>query len=167
MTPDSISELSDAELHLACVQAMAHGDPQGLKRLYERHAAIVYGLALRITGDSATAAEATVATFVQAWNGAGRYRGIRGSVSGWLTTMARIRALELVRKAGSHVDVLSAGVSPLVVALPDETQKVLTLAYFGGLSHQEVADRLELPIVTVRRHLESGMRALRVKREVP
>ncbi|WP_337169835.1 sigma factor-like helix-turn-helix DNA-binding protein [Gemmatimonas aurantiaca] len=172
MTSDTTSNSApppspDPESDEAYVQAMAQGLEPALQHLYARHAAVVYGLALRITGDSTLAADATVGTFAQAWSSAARYRGVRGTVLGWLTTMARIRALELRRTVGGpEHDVLAGGTSPLVVALPEETQQVLSLLYFGGLTQQEVADRLQVPLETVRRHVESGMRALRVKREV-
>ncbi len=150
------------------MQAMAQGIDSGLQQLYARHAAVVYGLALRIAGDPTLAADATVGTFAQAWSSAAKYRGVRGNVLGWLTTMVRIRALELRRSAGrSPQDVLAQGTSPLVAALPDETQQVLSLLYFGGCTQQDVANHLRVPMETVRRHVESGMRALRVKRELP
>jgi RNA polymerase sigma-70 factor (ECF subfamily) len=159
---------SDTETDVACLQAIAGGDELALRRLYDRHGATVYGLALRILGDPERAAVATVETFTQAWRDAGRYRGVRGSVLGWMTTIARLRALELARSGeGERYDVLADGTSPLVVALPEETQQAIALVFFGGQSQHDVADRLQIPVGTVRRHVEMGMRALRVKREAP
>lgn len=150
----------------ACVAAMARGDELALRWLYDRHSAVVYGLALRITGDPTLASQATIAAFAQAWSGAPRYRGLRGSVQGWLTTILRLRALELMKSSGGRrYDVLADGVSPFLAALPEETQQALSLIFFGGLSQQEVAERLGVPLETVRRHVESSMRALRMKRE--
>ncbi|HEY0929156.1 MAG TPA: sigma factor-like helix-turn-helix DNA-binding protein [Gemmatimonas sp.] len=159
---------SDTESDIACLQAIAGGDEHALRRLYDRHGATVYGLVLRILGDPEKAAQATADTFKQTWRDAGRYRGVRGSVLGWVTTIARLRALEMARADhDARHDVLSDGTSPLVVALPEETQQAITLIFFGGLTQYEVADRLRIPTGTVRRHVEMGMRALRVKREAP
>lgn len=163
---DSAPPIPAPESDEDCVKAMAQGDERGLHCLYDRHAAVMYGLALRITGNPDAAADATVASLVQAWNSAARYRALRGSVAGWLTTMVRVRSLELVRSNPPGADdILSRGHSPLVVALPEETQQVLSLVYFGGWSQQDVAAHLGLGVDTVRRHVETGMRALRVLRE--
>jgi len=159
---------SDTDPDVATLQAIAGGDEHALRQLYDRHGSTVYGLALRMLGDAEQAAHCTAETFRQAWHDASRYRGVRGSVLGWLTTMARMRALALARQSGpAHYDVLDAGTSPLVVALPEETQQAITLIFFGGLTQQQVAERLDIPLGTVRRHVEMGMRALRVKRESP
>lgn len=166
MTSEDTPPPSDAESDVTCLQAIAGGDELALRRLYDRHGATVYGLVLRMLGDPERAAMATVETFTQAWRDAGRYRGVRGNVLGWLTTIARLRALDLARAGDEQRhDVLTDGTSPLVLALPEETQQAIALIFFGGYTQHDVADRLQIPVGTVRRHVEMGMRALRVKRE--
>lgn len=167
MTTDPTpAQLPAFETDEACVEAMARGSEPALRLLYDRHVAVVYGLALRITGNEELAKEATAAAFAQAWGGAARYRGLRGSVQGWLTTIVRLRALELVRSSErASLQATSGDPSPLAAALPEDTQRALSLVFFEGLNQQEVAARLDLPLETVRRHVESGMRALRHRRE--
>lgn len=165
-TDPTPADLPAFETDEACVEAIAHGSEPALRMLYDRHSAVVYGLALRITGSDEQAAEATIAAFAQAWSGAARYRGLRGNVQGWLTTIARLRALELLRNSPRDSAATPIGDhSPVAAALPDDTQRVLSLVFFGGLNQQEAATQLGLPLETVRRHVESGMKALRHRRE--
>jgi RNA polymerase sigma-70 factor (ECF subfamily) len=167
---------SDVEL----LGATASQDAQALAALYDRYAAGLNGLALRITGDAADAEEVLGDVFAQVWRDAGRFDPSRGSVASWLVTITRSRALDTVRARGRRARLAEsaareAPVNPAAMggppeladamtyagereahvrsaldALPEEQRQVLELAYFEGLSQSEIAARLATPLGTVK-----------------
>ncbi len=172
------------------VTAMGRGDDAAASALYDRHAAIVYGLALRIVGEPADAEEVVIDAFSQAWRDAERYDRSRGSVAGWLTTIVRTRALDLVRArgrrsritdnaAGQLDDPIAMGqgfaptdklaveneraeaVASAMEELPIAQRTAIELAFFEGLTHLEVAERLQEPLGTVKTRIRLGMHKLR------
>src|SRR4051812_15012808 len=82
------------------IEAMMRGEEAAMSVLYDRYAPVVLGLALRITRERADAEDIVVDTFAQAWRDASRFQGDRGSVASWLATIARSRALDLMRSRG-------------------------------------------------------------------
>ncbi len=178
------------EADAALVSAMARGDQQAAARVYDRHVATVFGLALRMLGEVADAEEVAVDVFAQAWREAARFDGTRGSVVGWLTTIARTRSLDMIRSrkrrdratdsAGTMLDAPAAmgegfkrpdalvedadrasAVSLALRALPDTQRDAIELAFFEGLTHPEVAERLREPLGTVKTRIRLGMHKLR------
>lgn len=173
------------------VRAMAQGDADAMARLYDRWSAALFGLALRITREKADAEEVMVDCFAQAWREAARFQADRGSVGAWLATIARSRALDLLRASGrrqrlvdsaqatspgeavgmgahfaspsAHVehDERSRRVRTALDALPPAQRAALELAYFEGLSQSEIADRLAEPLGTVKTRVRLGLRKLR------
>jgi len=171
---------------------MAAGDERALGALYDRHARTVYALAQAIAGEPADAEEVVADAFGQAWRRAAEYDPMRGSVVAWLTTIARARALDLVRRRGRRgrayrraaqaadgelaapvampdppdrgVERAEAGalVRRALAALPDPQRRVIELAYFGGLSHSEIAAELAEPLGTVKTRMRAGLEKLRV-----
>jgi RNA polymerase sigma-70 factor (ECF subfamily) len=159
--------------------------------LYDRYAAALLGLALRITREQADAEEVVVDTFAQAWRDASSFQPGRGSVAAWLATIARSRALDLLRSrarrgrlgdaAADQADLEPAGMgggfaSPVagvlsdertrlvqqaLARLPDAQRTTLELAYFQGLSQAEIAERLQEPLGTVKTRMRLGLRKLR------
>ena len=175
---------------LELVTSMARGDEAAASVLYDRHAAVVYGLALRIVGEPADAEEVVIDAFSQAWRDAERYDRSRGSVAGWLTTIVRTRALDLIRARGRRsriTDNAAAQVdSPIAMGqgfaatdklaveneradavasamegLPLAQRTAIELAFFEGLTHLEVAERLHEPLGTVKTRIRLGMHKLR------
>jgi RNA polymerase sigma-70 factor (ECF subfamily) len=175
----------------ALVDAMTRGDAAAMSPLYDRYAAGLLGLALRITRERADAEEVVVDTFAQAWRDAANFQPGRGSVASWLATIARSRALDLMRSrarrvrlgdaAASEAEVEPAGMgssfpSPVADVLADERSRhvqqalgnlpesqrtALELAYFQGLSQTEIADQLQEPLGTVKTRMRLGLRKLR------
>jgi RNA polymerase sigma-70 factor (ECF subfamily) len=173
------------------VSRMATGDEQALGRLYDRHGRTFHALALAILGEQADAEEVVADVFVQAWRTAATFDPARGSVHGWLATITRTRALDVLRRRGrrsraldrvAHLsaeggsDVAPPGESPersveageigrlvrqALDQLPGPQRQVIELAYFGGLSQSEIAAELRLPLGTVKTRMLTGMQRLR------
>lgn len=154
---------------------MAAGDEAALGELYDRWSLLLHSLLWRLLRNEEDVEE----TFWQAWRQAGRYQEGRGSVSTWLTMMARSRALDRVRsrsgvreesvddlpETGGEEAWTPAAESPLSSAeaeerreivrravdrLPPEQRQTVELAFFGGLSQSEIAERLDQPLGTVK-----------------
>jgi len=165
---------------------MARGDHGGLEELYDRHARLIYSLALRIVRDQADAEDVVQEVFSQAWRQASRYSRTRGTVVAWLLTMTRSRAIDRLRgrrtEPASAADdltgidrpdpavlqddqLLGAGRAAEVRGALDELpllqRIVIDLAFFEGLTHVEIAKRLELPLGTVKTRIRQGLLSLR------
>lgn len=180
------------------VMAMARLDERAAAQLYDKYSAAMFALAVRIVGEGADAEDVVLDAFTQAWNSASRYEADRGSVLGWLTTMTRTRALDLVRGRGRRtkaVDTASrsmggdpvavAGSAPSAVDLVELSERAdavssamsvlsgqqrvaIELAFFEGLTHSEVAERLGEPLGTIKTRIRLGMQKLRdVLRDAP
>ncbi len=167
------------------LQRMARGEQAGLAELYDRHGRLVYSLALRIVHDRGDAEDVTQDVFVQAWRQADRFDTARGNVVAWLLTMARGRALDLLRRrrvrpqpAGDETPVDPADTSPAqdvqlewgqraeaiqeaMGALPLLQRLAVELAFFEGLTHAEIAEQLEVPLGTVKTRVRQGLLKLR------
>jgi len=181
------SSVTDGEL----VARAAQGEERAIGVLYDRYGGVLYAVAYRIAGQRADAEEIVVEAFAQAWREAPRFESGRGSVAGWLTTIARSRALDLVR-ARSRRDRITASaaadrpdVSPAMCEFrPDPSgaldlderrhqvrqaletlsppqRLAIELAYFEGLSQSEIAERLREPLGTVKTRVRLGMQKLR------
>ena len=156
--------------------------------MYDRFGGAVYALAYRIVGNRADAEDVTQEAFAQAWRQAERYDAARATAAGWLMMIARSRALDRVRSHGSAVrsaivavddidrftaadqeDVearaiagqQAARVRAAVADLPDGQRTVLQLAFYRGLTHQEIASVLSAPLGTVKTRVRTALMSLR------
>ncbi|MBI3898009.1 MAG: sigma-70 family RNA polymerase sigma factor [Gammaproteobacteria bacterium] len=170
----------------ALLTRMAGGDEAALAQLYDATAARAYALALRITRDTRAAEEVMSDVYFQAWQQAARYDAARGRVLAWLLTICRSRALDHLRqrdKAETHAepdhlrpDLYRNDDSPLdlllaferdsrvraaLATLNDKEQQLLSLAFFQGMSHQEIAEHTHMPLGTIKSLLRRSMQALR------
>lgn len=167
------------------VRRIAGGDQAAMADLYDQTNPIVYGLALRILADPSAAEDVMVEVYAQLWRQAAEYDALRGSPSAWLLTMTRSRAIDARRARGRDraTETLDAageltsdapGPEALTVAaerhrfvqgalaqLSGELRQLIELAYFGGLSHSEIAARLDQPLGTVKTRIRSAMAQLR------
>jgi RNA polymerase sigma-70 factor (ECF subfamily) len=166
--------------------ARAHADALG--ELYDRYSRLVFSLALNLVGDHATAEEITLDVFTRVWEKAETYRSEQAKVSTWLTSIARYRSIDMLRRQSSRPERRSvdwADVSPdampsfnspeqatelalqqervraAVASLPPEQKEALALAYFHGYTHRQVAETLDLPLGTVKTRIRLAMRKLR------
>ena len=172
----------DASL-LRRVQA---GDDQALAALYDRHGGAAYGLAYRIAGDAATAEDAVQEAFVSLWRQAPRFDAERGQVRSWLLTIVHHRAIDFVRRKtnrperqlpdGAEEFLVDAGPAPheavassmqsalvreAVRRIPEDQRRTVEMAYFGGMTHVEIAEAMGVPLGTVKSRLRIAMEKLR------
>lgn len=162
-----------------CLYRIARGDRAALAQLYTAFAPLMLGLAVRIIRDPKEAEDLIHDVFVEAWKRAGDYDPTRASVKAWLLMMVRSRALDRLRSARAkqvtlvaavpEVEVLSDGTAGergqlhgALARLTPEQRSVLELGYFQGLSSQEIATTLGVPIGTVKSRVAAALGHLRV-----
>ena len=166
---------------------ISRNNQSALRALYEATSAKLHGLARAMLGNAADAEEVVCGTYVQAWQSAARFDPERGSVLGWLLMICRSRALDLLRqrRARAAAEGLASrlgeedsvpGPEELLRQMQSGTaihralrelsplrRQLVALAFLRGMSHQEIARAVHLPIGTVKSHLRRallGMRAL-------
>jgi RNA polymerase sigma-70 factor, ECF subfamily len=171
---------------LDLIRRIAAGDQDALAELYDSASRSIFGLVLRILNDPSASEEVTLEVFTQVWKQAGAYDPRRGTPSAWLLTIARSRAIDRFRSTDqtrkrseplASVELTaSSGDNPEDTAseaemrrvvrsaldtLPPEQRQVIELAYFSGLSHSEIAERLKQPLGTVKTRTRLAMIRLR------
>ncbi len=161
---------------------VARGDAEAFSELYDQTSSMVYGLALRVVRSEAMAEEVTQEVFLQVWRQASGFDAQRGSVKSWMATLAHRRAVDVVRRSQSArdrelkvpADGPSADVAEMAIldderdrvraalgSLTDLQFQVIEMAYFGGLTYREVAERLDTPLATVKTRIRDGLTRLR------
>ncbi len=172
--------LSDEALMLR----VQRNDARAFETLYDRHRTAVFWLAVRILDDRGLAADATQEAFISLWRNRDLYRPGRGQVKWWLLRIVRNGAIDLQRR-NRDVVLRGEGVFELAVApdstegealardeqrelaalldrLPTEQREVIELAYFAGLTHAEMTQRLGLPLGTIKGRIRLALDKLRL-----
>ncbi len=172
---------TDAEVF----RALKGGQSEALGILYDRYASLVYRLALRILANPQEAEDLTQEIFLNLWR-SGKYNPDRGSLSSFLTTMTRSRAIDKLRSRGTKLKFLqrwgqmmtaeTPSPTPFEVAslsqrsqqvnsdlaqLPSSQRQVLEMAYYDGLSQSEIAKKLDTPLGTIKTWSRQGLLNLR------
>jgi RNA polymerase sigma-70 factor (ECF subfamily) len=181
--PDAVVGPTDEEL----LAGLAAGRLEALDTLYDRYRALAFGIARRITSDESLAEDVVQEAFLGAWRGADRYIPGRGSVRTWLLSIVHHRAIDVVRRRRPASELpaevegertpepltmpdvwgeVSERVDREVVAgalatLPDAQRETIELAYFGGLTQQEIAARTGVPLGTVKGRVRLGLATMR------
>jgi RNA polymerase sigma-70 factor (ECF subfamily) len=178
-------ELDDEEL----MQRLVLRDLTAFRTLYARYSSLVYSAALRVVRDPQIAEDMVQEIFLRLWRKPESYAATRGKFSTWLTSVTRNRAVDEVRSRGRRFrhetaspeeqerelpgpetddPALTAELSDqrrLILTamsqLPPEQRQTIELAYFGGLTQQEIAERLGQPLGTVKTRIRLGMQKLR------
>jgi RNA polymerase sigma factor (sigma-70 family) len=173
-----LAHLSDEAL----VALVARADEDALAELYDRFGRVAYGLALRVVRDPALAEDAVQEAFLAVWRSAARFVAERAKASTWILTLVHRRAVDLVRReqprraepleaappqAGEDTEeeawrrLRRVRVQEALKRLPDKQREALELAYYGGFTQSELADRLGEPIGTIKSRMFSGLANLR------
>jgi RNA polymerase sigma-70 factor (ECF subfamily) len=161
---------------------IARGDEAALAALYDRYGRPSYGLAVRILRDSQLAQDAVQDAFLAVWRTAASFDSSRGRASAWLLTLVHRRAVDVVRRedrrraaplddapvaSGDSTDETAelleqrrAVQAALTVLTPAE-REAIELAYYGGLSQSEIAERLDVPLGTIKSRMFAGLAKLR------
>lgn len=169
----------------AALLRIADGELAALEDLYDRYKTMAYSIAYRITNDATLAEDVVQDAFLGAWRNAARYVEGRGSVKTWLLAIVHHRAIDAIRRrrpttglpdaetpmpaALTLPDVwaeVSAGLDASMVrsaleSLSDVQREALELAYFGGLTQGEIAERTGTPLGTVKSRMRLGLLAMR------
>ena len=169
------------------MQKVAEGDQAALRTLYERHAPMCFGICVRILHDRHEAEQVLIDIFEEVWRQAGRFDASRGSTAGYLAMMARSRAIDHARSAKKvPMRTLSAAdaqirdtsgsaqptasterdehrtmVQKALESLSEPQREAVELAFYSGLSHTEIATRLNKPIGSVKTNVRQGLIRLR------
>lgn len=175
--------LSDEDL----VARVVEGDAVAFEAVYDRHSRVAFSLAFRLLGDRAAAEDLAQDAFLLVWRSAARYSPALGSVRNWILSIVHHRGIDRLRSSAAalrreHALQQEARVAPPsddpsqraidgamaqqvrrgLLDLPEEQERVVSLAYFGGFTHHEIAEMLSLPLGTVKSRLRLGLERLRV-----
>lgn len=188
--PPSSDDRSQEQARL--VEAMAKGDKSAMATLYDQLSGPLYSLAYRMLGDAAEAQDLTQDIFLQLWRTAGGYDARRGSVFSWAVTLTRNRAIDRIRMRRRRTEILSSAAPDLQPAAPvsdgdsasalwlreksatvrsvlaelaPDQKQAIELAFFGGLTQQEIAERLNEPLGTIKARIRRGL--LKLKDRLP
>ncbi len=185
MSPTRVQRQADAEA-LALASAFAAGDERALRAAYDRWAGLVHAFCLRSLASRADAEEATAQVFVTAWRGRAGFDGARGSLAAWLLGIARNEVADRQRAAARERELREAlaGLRPVEAAptaddlvdrllvadelsrLQPEQRRAVSLAFYDGLTHEQVASTMGIPLGTTKSHIRRGLAVLRQRLEV-
>jgi RNA polymerase sigma-70 factor, ECF subfamily len=184
--PSSTQPVEDGTPELAALlTASARGDEEAFAALYDRTSPRVYGMVLRVVRDPAQAAEVTQDVYLQVWREAARFDAELGSVISWLLMIAHRRGVDRVRSARAatmredryavtqterpydqvseraHASLEAQRVRNALQDLTETQREAISLAYFAGYTHREVAGLLDLPLGTAKTRIRDGLIRLR------
>ena len=173
--------LADEDLMLL----VGGGDADAFAPLYDHHCRIVYSVAHKITGEKHSAEDLTQEAFLKVWRSAESYRPEKGRVRTWILSVARNQNIDLLHAKATRSrtlekveasapryepseafarawhDIRLGRVREALDVLPQVQQQVLELAHFSGLTHMQIAERLGLPLGTVKGRMRLGVEKLR------
>jgi RNA polymerase sigma-70 factor (ECF subfamily) len=178
-----LANLDDGQL----VRLIANGSSLALEEIYDRYSRLIFSLALHMLGNRSTAEEVTLDVFTKLWEKAASYQPRRASVRTWLTSIARYRSIDELRRldvrpeghstgweeipadpvsssdpeAEAELRLARAHVWDALTSIPREQRQVIYLAYFTGQTQREIAAQLDIPLGTVKTRLRLGMEKLR------
>ncbi len=156
------------------------GDTAAFESLYDGYHRLVYGVALRVLSDPGSAEDVTQAVFMKIWSAPDLFR--TGNFSAWIVRVARNRAFDALRARAARPEdeipetlpaqdaledtamaqLNAEFVRNAIAQLPEEQRKLIELGFFGGVTHQEMAQSTGLPLGTVKTRIRSGLRRLRI-----
>ncbi|MEO6497199.1 MAG: sigma-70 family RNA polymerase sigma factor [Solirubrobacteraceae bacterium] len=184
MTAITASRLS-GDSDDALMERVQAGDHEAFGEIYDRYSARSYRIALSICRDTGRAEDAVQESFVSVWRSSASFEPERGALAAWLVTITRYRALDIARAHAAHssrrsseeqLNSVAAGsqvaedaiehaqalhLKTLLCRLPEAQREVITLAFYGQLTHAQIAEHLDLPPGTVKGRIRLGLEKLR------
>ena len=182
LRPVDLRGLADEEL----MELVDAGETRAFEVIFDRHSAAGYSLAMRMCGRRALAEDIVQDAFLSLWRSGSGYDRARGSVRSWVLSAVHNRAVDALRRSGAKAgrDVSDEGIAERLPArdatdaeverrdesrrvraaldeLPGDQRQVIELAYFGGLSHSQIAEMLDLPPGTVKGRMRLGLTKMR------
>ena len=173
----------DADPLLPLLLASQGGDQDAFHKLYDAARRRLFGLALTIVNSAADAEDVVAETFVQAWRSAQNYDPSRGSVMTWLLVICRSRALDLRRRHRVPMEDIDEAILPMLeqedwpdapgsrriargmARLSDIQRQLIALAFYRGMTHQEISATTTLPLGTIKSHIRRALQSLRAELE--
>jgi RNA polymerase sigma-70 factor (ECF subfamily) len=176
---------STDEADRSVLARVANGELDALQDLYDRYRTMAYSIALRITSDASLAEDVVQDAYLGAWRNAARYVEGKGSVKTWLLSIVHHRAVDAVRRRRPTTELPEtdapppqsltlpdiwgevagnldrAAIASALATLSDVQREAIELAYFGGLTQVEIADRTGAPLGTVKSRIRLGLLAMR------
>jgi RNA polymerase sigma-70 factor, ECF subfamily len=181
-----VATTTDGQSDEALLAGLVGGRLDALDRLYDRYRTMAYSIALRITNDATLAEDVVQDAFLGAWRNASRYAESRGTVRTWLLSIVHHRAIDAVRRRRPTTELastpdaappaeltlpdiwpeVSAGldrdtVRAALSSLSDVQREAIELAYFSGLTQNEIAERTNTPLGTVKSRIRLGLLTMR------
>lgn len=177
-----------AQIQAGLLSAMAQGDKSALGQLYDALAKPLYSLAYRVLNDGTEAQDVVHDVFVQIWQKAATYDASRGTVFSWAATLTRNRAIDRVRTRKRRAELLTEFAPDLQAESPEshhdsaaslwvrqkattvraalsqlapDQQKAIELAFFSGCTQQQIAEKLNAPLGTIKARIRRGLFKLR------
>lgn len=190
-SPDANPDASANERDVELLRRIARGDREAFAEFYDRHAALMYSVATKILGNSNEAQDVLQEVCLQIWEKAGRFDPHLGRAASWAAILARNRAVDRMRalqrrsrlaeQAGQEqttttgpldsVNELQFGheradlIQSAIQELPEEQRKAIELAYFSGLTQEEISKKLNTPLGTIKARIRRGLLKLRDEME--
>jgi RNA polymerase sigma-70 factor (ECF subfamily) len=185
----SLSERPTLGIGPDLLALVGKGDRRAFGRLYDQSCSVLYTLCLRMLGNREEAADVLQEVYTEVWCKVARYDAQRGSPMAWLVTLTRSRAIDRLRarKSRGHAvtdsinettatelqdrrptpfeqqadDELRALIAKALADLPEAQRRAVEMAYYDGLSHREIAERLQEPLGTIKSRIKLGMSKLK------
>lgn len=177
-----------SDLSLSLLQQVAEGDQSAVGKVLDQYGDLVWSLARRFLGNSPEAEDAVQEIFIEIWSNAGRYKPELASEVTFIATIARRRLIDRLRKNSRKPDsemydegIASQNPDPVnrvtenvevqnvvrvLKAMPEDHREILTLSIYQGYSHSEIADRLSMPLGTVKTRVRRGLIHIREQLEL-
>lgn len=166
------------------IQSLKNQEPKAFEELYDKYSGALLGVIVSVTGDGEAARDVLQESFVKVWKNIEKYDESKGRLFTWLLNIARNTAIDYLRssetkitkgklrsektdaiienKMGSvSMNIDTIGIKEVLDKLPDEQKIVIEKAYFGGLTREDIAEELNLPVGTVKTRLRSALIKLR------
>lgn len=175
-----LSGTSKIDEEAALIERIQAGDETAMTDMYDRYSGIVYGVALRVLGNTTAAEDVLQEVFLQLWRNPQAFDANRGKLPAWLAVIARNRAIDHLRKRPPEDDIenlpISTGVNleneaaqrlavnkirAVLAQLPPDQRRALEMAFFEGMTHTEIAAKSGEPLGTIKTRIRSGLIAIR------